>query len=157
MSDEQAYPVRLMQTAATPAEAERVRWRLERVLLPNQVLRPGATELVGLLAAGLGTATAAGDLESWELLAQLAAGACPPTAADDRTVTETQRALEAVVPFAAEQVGGPERHASDHLAVDVLDAFLTFGAPPLTDLATTALRTYGARGADELRRVRIVL
>jgi hypothetical protein len=145
-----------LQSATRADEAENIRWRLEYDLLPNQVLQARSPELVSLLARGLPEATEAGQIESWELLSQIASGACGPTAAKPDVVLNVQQALESVVPIAVQAVSTRHSHQYDHLVVDMLDAYLDFGTGASISTIWKALSSFAKRGDEELRRVRVI-
>ena len=149
--------VRNLQSARSPSEAERTRWVLERALVPNQVLQPGADELTRLVTDGLPGASVAGRAESWELLGQLAAGVCGPTAADEQVVRGVIAALKETAVAALGRVSSAVPEASDHLAVDVLDALLSVANDGARPEYVAALRKYAKRGPREMRRVGVVL
>ncbi len=157
MSDKLGHQVDHLQSALAREEADHIYWQLEWSLLPNQVLREGCRTLTELLLAGLPDATNSGRVATWELLAQLAAGACHPTAARAHVVAEVREVLRDAVCVAIATLDSQEGHQSGYQIVDVLDAFLTFGAPPETDLALAALRRFGTRGPNDARRVRSIL
>src|SRR5262245_37756878 len=119
-----------MQSAGSMQESDRLRLLLEDRYAPNRVLQRGAEVLIGCVIKGLPTASADGIIESWELLAHLAAGAVPPTAADPAVVEATQNALKDALPVASEWAGSAtERSAAFH-ALDVVDAALEFVSGP---------------------------
>lgn len=146
-----------LQTAASPAAAESTRWLIEARALPNQVLRPEAPRLTQLLVAGLSDASAGGQAETWELLAQLAAGACGPTVADADVIRRVREALSVVLPMALERVRDPVREPNDYLVVDVLDAMLTYADEPVRDIIAEALRSFARRGTRERQRIDVIL
>lgn len=146
-----------MQHAASAAEAERIRLSLEAQFLPNQVLQRGAATMVNRIVDGLSDGSAAGVLESWELLAQLAAGASPPTSAAPDIVEATQGALRDAVPAVIARVGSSEVQSVDFLALDVLDAALAFLRHRDREAAIAAIRRFAARGAREERRAHLIL
>ena len=149
--------VKRLQEAASPAAAESARWLIEARALPNQVLRPEAPELTRLLMAGLPGASADGQAETWELLAQLAAGACGPTAADADVVRQVREALPGMLPVALERVRDPVRGPHDYLIVDVLDAMMTYEDEPVRDIIAEALRSFARRGTRERERINVIL
>jgi hypothetical protein len=142
-----------MQSGDSPDVAESTRWLLEARVLPNQVLRQEAPRLTRLLAAGLPDASAAGRTETWELLAQLAAGACGPTAADGAVVIQVREALLAVLPMGVERVRSAVSGRDDFLIIDVLDSTLCFEHGPIRDIVVDALNAFARRGPAEERRV----
>jgi hypothetical protein len=146
-----------MQWADSPEVAESARWLLEARVLPNQVLGQDAPRLTQLLVAGLPGASADGRAETWELLAQLAAGACGPTAADSAVVVRVREALSAVLPTAIERVCSAVAVRDDFLVVDVLDAMLCFEPGPDREVVVGALRSFARRGPAEERRVDLIL
>src|SRR2546423_9385000 len=111
-----------LRSAASPAAAESARWLIEARALLNQVLRPEAPRLTQLLLAALSDASADGQAETWELLAQLAAGACGPSAADPDGGRPGPEALPGVLPVALERMRDPLPGPHDHLFLLVLDA-----------------------------------
>ncbi|ONH28397.1 hypothetical protein [Pseudofrankia asymbiotica] len=146
-----------MQRARSAGEAGRLRLLLEARFLPNQVLQSGAAILVERVVDGLLTASGAGVRESWELLSQLAAGASPPTFADPAVVEATQDALRDVISAVSARVDSPVERAVDFLAVDVLDAVLTFVTGSARAEAIGAIWRFAARGDRERRRGRLIL
>jgi hypothetical protein len=146
-----------MQLASLPEIAESARWLLEARVLQNQVLGQDAPRLTQLLAAGLPNASVDGRSETWELLAQLASGACGPTAADSAVVIKVRKALAELLPAAAELVSSAVSGRDDFLIIDVLDAMLSFARGPDRDTVVDALRSFSMRGPAEERRVNVAL
>ncbi|MDC5696992.1 hypothetical protein OO014_06945 [Intrasporangium calvum] len=151
------YELLARMQGATREDAEHLRLKLEADYAPNQVLREGAAELATGIIAGLAGASTSGRLESWELLAVLAAGAVPPTAADPDVVAAAQGALIEAVPFVSARVASPQSKESDYLAVDVLDAVSVFGKGAVRSQIIRALRAFAERGEREAARVQVVL
>lgn len=145
-----------MQGALSPEDAERFRLRLERRYAPNQVLSEGSAELAEAIVAGMARATEAGRLESWELLAQLAVGAVPPTSAPPDVVAAGQDALRAAVPFMTGRLAESSGGAVESLIIDVLDAVLDYAGPQRAQILD-ALTRFAARGDREAGRVQIIL
>jgi len=146
-----------MQSAVSPADAEGIRWVLEANFLPNQVIRKGAAELVGLLVDGLPGATAAGQMESWEILAQLSAGASGPTSAGFEVIQEVRAALAEVASAAVERLSSSNVEPYDFLAVDILDSLLTSADDLKRQVFVNVLRRFAERGSRERQRVDVIL
>ncbi|MGW8566199.1 hypothetical protein [Isoptericola sp. NPDC055881] len=149
--------VRRMQRTLSLDEAESVRLDLEARYVPNQVVKPGAGELVAELVAGVPVASEAGTNESWELLAQLAAGAVPPTSARVEDVDRVRAEFSAVIDAAAVCLGSALASPTDYLVVDVLDAAIEFLNEPQRKVALDALREFAGRGEREQRRVQVII
>jgi hypothetical protein len=145
-----------MQSAEIPVDAERIRWMLEAHLHPNQVLHDGAADLVDLLLDGLPAATAAGKMESWETLAQIAAGTAGPTAAETQVIEVARAALAGAVAVAVERVSSESPEPYDFLAVDVLDVMLDYAQAAGRAAIIRALERFADRGAHERRRVSVI-
>jgi len=146
-----------MQSAVSPADAEGIRWILEANFLPNQVIRKGAAELVGLLVDGLPGATAAGQMESWEILAQISAGVSGPTSVEFEVIQEARAALAEVAPAAVERVSSSNAEPYDFLAVDILDSLLNSADDLKCQIFVNVLRRFTERGARERQRVDVIL
>ncbi len=149
--------VSLMQSANSSDMAESARLQLESRVLPNQVLRSEAARLAQLLLEGTSSASDAGQLETWELFAQLAAGSCGPTAADPEVLSQVRATMRGVLPVAIERVRSPVSGPYDDLVVDVLDSLMSIEERPEREAIAEALQQFGLRGTRERQRIDLVL
>lgn len=149
--------VQRMQGAASEQEAERARWQLEAALLPNQVLRQGCGDMVTAVFDGLSSSSPGGLLESWEVLSQVAAATSGESAADGATVSRVRDVLVQNAAAALSRIADQEPRAYDLLAVDVIDALLSFADPALKERCLDALRIFQLRGPRETARVGVIL
>lgn len=146
-----------MQQASSDSEAERARWLLEAELLPNQVIMPGCALAVAYAFAGLPRSSRRGELESWEFLSQAAAGASGQTAASASEVEGVRVEVLRNLRVAVDRVSSSGSTVSDFLAVDLLDAVLTFADPELRHEMLLGLEAFSRRGPREAARVDAVV
>ena len=146
-----------MQSANNRDDADHLRAALERTYLPNQVLREGAGDLARLVLGGLRDASEYGMIESWELLGQLAAGASSaPTAAETAVIDDVRAALPRAAELATERLSDSGSEGYDYLAVDVLDAMLSFADEHAQVAYLTALKKFAQRGIRESQAVGVI-
>ncbi len=146
-----------MQLAASDSEAERARCLLEAEMLPNQVIMPGCALAVAYAFAELPRSSRPGELESWEFLSQAAAGASGHTAASTSEVESVRAEILRNLRVAIDKVSGSGSTVSDFLAVDLLDAVLTFADPELRHETLSGLEVFSRRGPREAARVDVVI
>lgn len=146
-----------MQAAETASDADRIRLALEAEFVPNQVLQGDVVSLVRHVAEGLPRASAPGRLESWGLLAQIAASAVPPTAADRVLVSTVQEELFRIVPLVIEVIRDPSDRGSAIFGIDIIDSLLEIGSLEFRKNAYEILIEFSRRGDSEARMVQPIL
>jgi hypothetical protein len=113
--------------------------------------------MVAGVFAGLSSSSPGGLLESWEVLSQVAAATSGESAADEVTVSKVRDVLVQNAVVALSRIADQEPHAYDFLAVDLIDALLTFADPALKERRLDALRLFQLRGPRESARVDAIL
>lgn len=146
-----------MQSASSQTEARNAGSTLESAFFPNQVLQPGCATMVTTVLDGLSDASGPGAEESWEVLAQVAAGACGETAADAAVVSEVRGILISSVDAIADRLSAREDEPYDTFVADVADCLLMFADETAAARVVVALRLFGQRGERERSQVSVIL
>lgn len=141
---------------STAEDAEQARWLLEARYLPNEVLKAEADELTQAVFDGLGSASAEGVAEGWELLSEIAGGCVGETAADPELVEKVRTVLVLNSDTALLRLANLTARPYDFLAVDVVDAMLEFAGPELHTRCLEALDAFARRGPRERARAAVI-
>jgi len=139
--------------SSSAPEAQTIRAKLERVLVPNGVVQRGAPEAAMCLIQTFWTSPRAAQICCLELVSYFAAGSVAPTSADPRVLMRMADALRPMLPVAAELVQRSDIPEERYLAVDILDSMYWL-YPSEQGRIAYVLRKFAATGPNEERRMR---